>query len=94
MPLEAVQLIIRGRVQGVGFRYATLSQAQSLGLYGWVRNMPDGSVETYAEGKSDQIAQFVQWCHQGPTHAQVSAVEELKKETCAQITHEKFLILR
>ena len=45
-----MRIIVRGRVQGVGFRYATVSEARRLGLAGWARNAPDGSVEILAEG--------------------------------------------
>ena len=50
------RIVVRGRVQGVGFRYATVSEARRLGLHGWARNAPDGSVEIVAEGDAGRRA--------------------------------------
>ena len=66
---------VRGRVQGVGFRYFTVKEARSLGITGFVKNMPDGSVYIEAEGAVNKLNEFVQWCHNGPgivTSVQVS----------------------
>lgn len=71
----AASLKITGRVQGVWFRGSTQQQAALLGLSGWVRNMPDGSVEAYVEGEKEIIETFIQWCHRGPTMARVENVE-------------------
>ncbi|HCI54672.1 MAG TPA: acylphosphatase [Bacteroidales bacterium] len=57
---------VRGRVQGVGFRYFTVKEARSLGITGLVKNMPDGSVYIEAEGPKDKLDKFVQWCNNGP----------------------------
>ena len=57
---------ITGRVQGVGFRYTTLSEARRIGLTGFVRNMPDGSVYIEAEGPVETLNSFVAWCRKGP----------------------------
>ena len=57
---------ITGRVQGVGFRYSTLSEARRMGLTGFVRNMPDGSVYIEAEGPVETLNSFVAWCRKGP----------------------------
>jgi acylphosphatase len=62
---------IHGRVQGVGFRYATLARARSLGLAGWVRNVNDGSVEAVFEGDDERVASMVEWCERGPGGARV-----------------------
>jgi acylphosphatase len=70
-----VHVIVRGRVQGVGFRYATASRASSLGLGGWVRNMPDGTVEAVFEGPPERVRSMVEWCREGPRGAYVEAVE-------------------
>ena len=67
-------LRIHGRVQGVGFRYSMLREAQRLGLSGWVRNRRDGSVEALVQGKADIVAAMVAWSKQGPPGAQVSEV--------------------
>jgi len=66
---------ITGRVQGVGFRYYTQQQAKLLGLFGTVRNLPDGSVSIEAYGPSEQIATLISWCQNGP---KTSKVEEFK----------------
>ena len=75
-----VRLIIEGRVQGVWFRDSTRSEALTLGVSGWVRNRRDGSVEAIAEGPEDQVKKLVSWCHQGPTRANVSRVDETREE--------------
>lgn len=69
-----VHLVIEGRVQGVWFRDSTRRQAQSLGVSGWVRNLPDGRVEVLAEGETDRVERFVDWCHKGPKAAHVTRV--------------------
>jgi len=65
---EKIRYTIRvtGRVQGVGFRYSTLREAQNENITGYVKNMPDGSVEIEAEGSKDQLDIFVEWCRRGP----------------------------
>ncbi len=70
-----VQLTIEGWVQGVFFRTSTVQEAKRLGVKGWVRNCPDGSVEVVAEGRKKKIDELIQWCHQGPAGAQVSNVQ-------------------
>lgn len=70
-----VHLRIHGRVQGVFFRASTLDKAKALGLTGWVRNNPDGSVEVVAEGSGDELEKLVEWSQGGPRHAVVNKVE-------------------
>jgi acylphosphatase len=72
---DRVYVCISGRVQGVGFRYATREEALSLGLAGWVRNLPDGRVEAEFEGPKEVLEQMVAWCHSGPRLARVTHVE-------------------
>ncbi len=79
-----VRLIIRGRVQGVGFRRFIYKQAQILGVGGWVRNNPDGSVETEASGDSLTVQQFVADMHKGPFFSRVDEVEEVLRESLKQ----------
>ncbi len=71
-----LRMIVSGRVQGVGFRYATLDEAQELGLKGWVRNLPSGEVEIVAEGREDVLRMLVAWAHLGPPAARVGNVHE------------------
>ena len=68
--------IIAGRVQGVFFRATAREAARSLGLSGWVRNLPDGSVETICEGSAEAVAAYKEWCRRGPPHAEVRYVDE------------------
>lgn len=65
---------ISGRVQGVGYRYATVETASQLGLTGWVRNLPDGRVEAVFEGARDIVEEMIRWCHAGPPAAVVQEV--------------------
>ena len=75
-----VHLIIEGRVQGVWFRDSTRKEATRLGLFGWVKNRRDGTVEVLAEGPEDQVKELVSWCHDGPPFAEVSHVHESREE--------------
>ncbi len=70
-----VHLIITGRVQGVWFRASTQETADNLGIKGWVRNLPDLSVEVDAIGETDVIEQFIQWCYKGPPGARIKNIE-------------------
>ncbi len=67
--------IVKGRVQGVGFRWFVEREAQLLGLAGWVRNNPDGSVEVLATGTREQINALHTKLREGPRAARVDAVE-------------------
>jgi acylphosphatase len=73
-------LIIEGRVQGVFFRDTTRREAVGLDLRGWVKNRFDGSVEVVAEGPRDAVENLVQWCHHGPSYAQVTGVNRIDEE--------------
>lgn len=68
-------LVIHGRVQGVGFRHAMRAEAQRLGVAGWVRNRPDGTVEAAAHGPPEAVAELIRWAHVGPRLAQVTKVD-------------------
>lgn len=71
----AAKLRITGGVQGVWYRGSTAEQAVKLGISGWVRNMPDGSVTAYLEGPKETLQQLIGWCHEGPRFARVDNVE-------------------
>jgi acylphosphatase len=71
-----VRSIIFGRVQGVWFRESTRRQAVALGVTGWVRNNPDGTVELVAEGAEESVRKLVQWCNRGPSAAKVTRVDQ------------------
>lgn len=66
---------IRGRVQGVFFREETRRRAESLGIDGWIRNLPDGSVEAAFEGEAERVESMVGWCKRGPRGAMVESIE-------------------
>ena len=70
-----VHAIIHGRVQGVSFRYHTQLKAESLGITGWVRNLPDRTVEVLGEGSLEQIQVFINFLHLGPSGARVDSVD-------------------
>ncbi len=67
---------VRGRVQGVGFRYFVEHAAQTLGVTGWVRNSDDGYVEVYAAGSAEQLADLAGLLWKGPRWAEVRGVDE------------------
>ena len=70
-----LKAVIRGEVQGVGFRWAVQNQADRLALTGYAENLPDGSVRVEAEGTSDRLDQLEAFLHQGPRWAEVSSVD-------------------
>lgn len=72
--MKAVQATVTGRVQGVSFRYYTAERASGLGVTGWVRNEPDGSVALHAEGADEAVDALVEWCRTGPPLARVRNV--------------------
>lgn len=74
---KTVRVIIRGRVQGVGYRDWTQGHARMLGLDGWVRNCDDGTVEALFSGPADQVARMLADARQGPPLARVTAVDEI-----------------
>lgn len=74
MKILGKHFIVSGRVQGVFFRRHTQKKAQQLKLTGWVRNLPDGSVEAKIFGDVIALQQMEQWLHQGPSHAKVTEV--------------------
>jgi len=74
--LRRVHLTIFGLVQGVFYRATARDEARRRGLVGWVRNLPDGSVECVAEGEESDLAGFVAWCRHGPAGARVERIQE------------------
>jgi acylphosphatase len=72
---KSIHLVIYGRVQGVGFRDAMCGQAKHGGVFGWVRNRMDGTVEALAHGDGDAVDRLVAWARHGPRHATVARVE-------------------
>jgi len=75
MAYNAVHMIARGRVQGVGFRFFVRDHAARLGVKGWVRNQADGSVEIHAEGRKDILDDFIDIVRDGPRFGRVSDLD-------------------
>lgn len=75
----AVRVQVTGRVQGVFFRQSTARRAEESGVTGWIRNLPDGGVEAWLQGRHDSVEQVVDWMRAGgPPGAQVDAVDALE----------------
>ncbi|MBS1255204.1 MAG: Acylphosphatase [Deltaproteobacteria bacterium] len=74
---QRLDLIISGRVQGVGYRYSVKMKADSLGIKGYVKNLRDGSVFVTAQGNKGAMDNFVKWCYQGPPAAIVREIEKI-----------------
>jgi acylphosphatase len=85
-PLCAVHVIVQGHVQGVSFRYYTLLRARELSVIGWVRNLPDGTVEVLAEGSQSQLDQLTEYLNTGPIGARVEAVMRNWQSATGQFT--------
>jgi len=73
--MTCYRYVVRGRVQGVGYRYYVMREANTLGVTGFARNLPDGSVEVVAEAAEDLIPLFEERLREGPSFATVSALE-------------------
>jgi acylphosphatase len=87
--IAARHYLVRGRVQGVGYRYFAQREAVRLGLEGWVRNRDDGCVEVHAQGPLSALAEFAGALHRGPRFAEVRGVEEIE---AAMLQYEGFRI--
>ena len=76
-----LDLVIVGRVQGVGYRYSAKMKVESLGIRGSVQNLRDGSVFVTAQGEKDAIDNFIKWCKKGPPGAIVRKIEKVHGKT-------------
>jgi acylphosphatase len=74
--LPAARFVVQGRVQGVGYRYFVLRHAEQLGLAGYARNQPDGTVEVVAEGEAAALVELEQHLQEGPSFSHVSGVDK------------------
>jgi acylphosphatase len=70
----ARRAVISGRVQGVGFRFFAERAARDAGVKGWVRNRPDGTVETVVEGEPDAVSRYLEWLRGGPLGSGVTSL--------------------
>jgi len=84
---EARRFVVRGRVQGVGFRWFVEREAHTLGIAGWVRNNSDSSVEILAMGSRDQLSGLQSRLQEGPRAARVDAVEESEAKPVSGLTN-------
>ena len=84
--VEARRYVLRGRVQGVGFRWFVEREAHILGIAGWVRNKSDGSVEVLAMGSPEQLAGLRSRLREGPRAARVDDVEEFEAKPVSDLT--------
>ena len=75
MTQRAVQVVVTGRVQGVGFRWSALDRATAFGVAGWVRNLHDGSVEAVASGPEAAVDALIDWAQRGPPAARVERID-------------------
>ena len=75
--MASYRYVVRGRVQGVGYRYFVVKWAEELGVSGFVRNQPDGSVEVFAEAGDEVLGSFEGRLRQGPSFSRVEDVERL-----------------
>ncbi len=73
--MQAVRLLVHGRVQSVGYRFWTVRTATELGIRGWVCNRRDGSVEILAVGTPEAVERLTEACRSGPAYAEVTAVD-------------------
>jgi acylphosphatase len=73
--VRAVDVIVWGVVQGVGFRWSARRAAERIGVTGWVRNRPDRAVEAHVEGSEERVSAMVSWLREGPADGRVDAIE-------------------
>ena len=73
--MKRARVVVSGVVQGVFFRTETRDRARSLGVAGWIRNVPDGTVEAAFEGDDERVDSMVEWCRRGPSGANVEHVD-------------------
>ena len=78
--MQHINIIIRGKVQGVFFRHGTKAVADQLGVRGFVRNEEDGTVYIEAEADEWILDNFLDWCNEGPDRAEVETVEKMEAE--------------
>jgi acylphosphatase len=83
--VKRIHLYISGIVQGVGYRFFAVDEAESLGLAGWVRNLPDGRVELVAEGPEEALGRLLAACRRGPRGGRVTDVQVVWEEALGSL---------
>jgi acylphosphatase len=86
--IRSYKITVKGKVQGVGYRYNAQAMAHKLNLTGFVRNQFDESVLTHAEGEEENIHRFIEWCNTGPRLAEVSEVQAEEQDVKGYQTFE------
>ena len=93
--IEHFEITIKGKVQGVSYRYSTKAVADQLGVRGYVKNVDNGDVLVAAEGTPAMLNMFLDWCREGPEKAEVTSVEshegELKNYRNFEVVKKNFL---
>lgn len=92
--IEEAHYLILGRVQGVGYRFATLKKAMELNLTGWVKNCEDGSVEVLAEGTKKNLDSLISWLRVGPPSASVREIKIIGRQEILTTQFKSFEITR
>jgi acylphosphatase len=77
-------VVVTGIVQGVGMRFSCAREAERHGVAGWVRNLPDGTVEAALEGEEEAVEAMLAWLHRGPDGADVTGVDVRTEDPCGQ----------
>ena len=90
--MQELHAIVHGKVQGVWFRAWTRDMAREEGVFGWVRNLPDGSVETAAQGEKTNLDVFLKRLHDGPPLARVTRIDVERREP--EATFDRFEVRR
>ena len=85
-----LHLRIQGRVQGIGFRWFARETAERYGIAGWIRNLPDGSVEAQAQGSAEQLSGFIDELKSGHPYARVESVE--RRAIALQTSEGEFIV--
>ena len=86
--LRSYKITVKGKVQGVGYRFNAQAAAHKYDLTGFVKNQHDGSVLIRAEGKENNINKFIEWCYVGPLHADIKEVNAEEQEVVGYQTFE------
>lgn len=89
--MPTVQLLIKGKVQGVFYRASAKKTAGNIGVTGWIKNTAEGNVEAVVSGSEEQLQNFLSWCKKGPGKAVVDEVTAIAKD---EMLFEEFVIVR
>ncbi|WP_069132338.1 acylphosphatase [Rhodohalobacter halophilus] len=94
MKFIEMKFLISGRVQGVGFRHFTKTNARQMGVTGWVRNLPEGDVETLLQGEEKKVLEMAGLLRDGPLTAKVDTLKLVHKEENPQDVKDTFQVIR